>query len=406
VTWLKTLPDESVDLVVTDYAYESLEKHRATGTTTRLKVSDGSSNEWFEIFRNVRVPGLLTELFRVMKKDSHLYMISDQETMIDVVRPMGRAAGFTFWKSIAWVKTKGKAAEIDLDADLTADQVKIGMGYHWRNSKEEVSFLEKGKRKLNFLGWPDVLPAPRVDRGCQCEKPTWISSALLGEGLAQTQKDTSRSSAVGDSNSSMSSCGSGTTDPSPAGSTSTTGTRTREIGGLRTSNSSPSPTTRDTTPSPVNSGVGLGGNAALSVVSSNPLTTQTGTSPSEASNLGHSHGADPATPGTPSNASSDDVCVLCGRTRKPWPTEKPVSLLSKLIENSSSPGELVIDPFMGSGSCGEAALRLGRNFAGCDLSDRALQTARARLARLGTEVALPLRDTSFEEMFGVSLNEA
>jgi site-specific DNA-methyltransferase (adenine-specific) len=94
--------------------------------------------------------------------------------------------------------------------------------------------------------------------------------------------------------------------------------------------------------------------------------------------------------------------VLCGRTRKPWPTEKPVSLLSKLIENSSSPGELVIDPFMGSGSCGEAALRLGRNFAGCDLSDRALKTARARLATLGAEVVLPTRDTSFEEMFGMS----
>ena len=246
VAWLQTLPDESVDLVVTDYAYESLEKHRATGTTTRLKVSEGSSNEWFEIFRNVRVPGLLTELFRVMKRDSHLYMISDQETMIDVVRPMGRAAGFVFWKSIAWVKVKGKATEIDLEADLTADQVKIGMGYHWRNSKEEISFLEKGKRKLNHLGWPDVLPAPRVD----------------GE----------------------------------------------------------------------------------------------------------------------------------------YPTEKPVSLLSKLIENSSSPGELVIDPFMGSGSCGEAALRLGRNFAGCDVSDRALQTAHARLAPLGTEVVLPARE-SILDMF-------
>lgn len=385
VAWLKTLPDESVDLVVTDYAYESLEKHRATGTTTRLKVSDGSSNEWFEIFRNVRVPGLLTELFRVMKKDSHLYMISDQETMIDVVRPMGRAAGFVFWKSIAWVKTKGKATEIDLDADLTADQVKIGMGYHWRNSKEEISFLEKGKRKLNFLGWPDVLPAPRVDRGCQCEKPTWISSALLGGGLTKTQKDTSKSSAV-----------------KSGGSSTYSGTRTKEIGESRTSKYSPSSTTKDTTPNPVNSEMGSGGNAASPVVSSNPSKTQTGTSPSEASNPGHSHGADPATPGTPSSASSDDVCVLCGRTRKPWPTEKPVSLLSKLIENSSSPGELVIDPFMGSGSCGEAALRLGRNFAGCDLSDRALKTARARLATLGAEVVLPTRDTSFEEMFGMS----
>ena len=34
VQWLRELPTESVDLVVTDPAYESLEKHRAVGTTT------------------------------------------------------------------------------------------------------------------------------------------------------------------------------------------------------------------------------------------------------------------------------------------------------------------------------------------------------------------------------------
>jgi site-specific DNA-methyltransferase (adenine-specific) len=52
VDWLRSLDDESVALCVTDPAYESLEKHRAKGTTTRLKVSDASSNEWFAIFKN------------------------------------------------------------------------------------------------------------------------------------------------------------------------------------------------------------------------------------------------------------------------------------------------------------------------------------------------------------------
>ena len=40
VEWLRGLPSESIDLVVTDPAYESLEKHRAVGTTTRLCVSN------------------------------------------------------------------------------------------------------------------------------------------------------------------------------------------------------------------------------------------------------------------------------------------------------------------------------------------------------------------------------
>ncbi|TON15085.1 DNA methylase N-4, partial [Vibrio parahaemolyticus] len=37
VEWLSTLADASVDLVITDPPYESLEKHRKIGTTTRLK---------------------------------------------------------------------------------------------------------------------------------------------------------------------------------------------------------------------------------------------------------------------------------------------------------------------------------------------------------------------------------
>src|SRR4051812_1338 len=42
VEWLRAQPAESIDLLVTDPAYESLEKHRAVGTTTRLKHSKGS----------------------------------------------------------------------------------------------------------------------------------------------------------------------------------------------------------------------------------------------------------------------------------------------------------------------------------------------------------------------------
>src|SRR4051812_3149211 len=56
VAWLRALPSESIDLVITDPPYESLEKHRAIGTTTRLKHSKSSSNDWFSIFPNARFP--------------------------------------------------------------------------------------------------------------------------------------------------------------------------------------------------------------------------------------------------------------------------------------------------------------------------------------------------------------
>lgn len=45
ITWLRTIESNSVDLVITDPPYESLEKHRKIGTTTRLKNSKSSSNQ-------------------------------------------------------------------------------------------------------------------------------------------------------------------------------------------------------------------------------------------------------------------------------------------------------------------------------------------------------------------------
>lgn len=103
VEYLQTLPAECVDLVVTDPAYESLEKHRAVGTTTRLKVSKQSSNAWFPIFPNHRFRDLFVELHRVMKTNTHFYMMSDQETMF-VAKPIAESCGFKFWKPLVWDK--------------------------------------------------------------------------------------------------------------------------------------------------------------------------------------------------------------------------------------------------------------------------------------------------------------
>jgi DNA modification methylase len=106
VAWLRTLPDASIDLVITDPPYESLEKHRAIGTTTRLKHSKASSNDWFEIFPNTRFPELFSEVYRVLKKDSHFYLFCDPETMF-VAKPAAEEAGFKFWKPLIWDKCLG-----------------------------------------------------------------------------------------------------------------------------------------------------------------------------------------------------------------------------------------------------------------------------------------------------------
>ena len=66
-------------------------------------------------------------------------------------------------------------------------------------------------------------------------------------------------------------------------------------------------------------------------------------------------------------------------TRGHYPTEKPVGLLKVMIEQSSHTGELVLDPFCGSGSTGRAARELGRRAVLCDL-DASSAAAALRVA--------------------------
>ncbi len=62
------------------------------------------------------------------------------------------------------------------------------------------------------------------------------------------------------------------------------------------------------------------------------------------------------------------------------PTQKPEKLLAKLILASSDPGDLVLDPFLGSGSTSVAAKKLGRHYLGIEQNERYCVWAEQRLA--------------------------
>lgn len=63
------------------------------------------------------------------------------------------------------------------------------------------------------------------------------------------------------------------------------------------------------------------------------------------------------------------------------PTVKPTDLMRYLCRLVTPPGGTVLDPFMGSGSTGKAALLEGFNFIGCELSDQYADIAEGRMAR-------------------------
>ncbi len=68
--------------------------------------------------------------------------------------------------------------------------------------------------------------------------------------------------------------------------------------------------------------------------------------------------------------------------KKLHPTEKPVDLLKVLISNSSKINQTVLDPFMGSGSTGVAAMNLNRKFVGIEIDSKYFTIAQGRLSNL------------------------
>lgn len=62
------------------------------------------------------------------------------------------------------------------------------------------------------------------------------------------------------------------------------------------------------------------------------------------------------------------------------PTEKPVSLMAEILADFTGPDQTILDPFMGSGTTGVAAVRMGRNFIGIEQNPQFFDIACARIA--------------------------
>ena len=182
---LRSLADKSVDLILTDPAYSSLEKWRGMGTTTRLSQSKSSSNEWFQTVPNSYFDAFFVECYRVLKKNTHLYVMCDAETFL-VIHADIMAAGFGFKKPLIWKKVgHAKTVHCPQCGVHVTDQRgpgSPGTGYPYRSVYEMVYFAEKGKRKSpEDKGVRDVLEAPRIKHKAAypTEKPIEILQVMI-----------------------------------------------------------------------------------------------------------------------------------------------------------------------------------------------------------------------------------
>ena len=73
---------------------------------------------------------------------------------------------------------------------------------------------------------------------------------------------------------------------------------------------------------------------------------------------------------------------------KRHPCEKPIALIQRMVETHSNPGDMVFDPYAGSGTTGEACHHAGRNCVLIEQNESTYQIARARIDRLSQGVLL------------------
>lgn len=79
------------------------------------------------------------------------------------------------------------------------------------------------------------------------------------------------------------------------------------------------------------------------------------------------------------NCGTKSVLSFDNPRNKLHPTEKPVELMEVLITNSTNDGEVVLDPFIGSGSTGVACVNTNRKFIGVELDKDYFEIAQERI---------------------------
>jgi len=87
------------------------------------------------------------------------------------------------------------------------------------------------------------------------------------------------------------------------------------------------------------------------------------------------------------------VIAPVARERTGYPSQKPEALLERIIGALSDPGDVVLDPYAGSGTTLAVARKMGRGFLGIDAGPVAIETTLQRLRAAGAEMGARERVT-------------
>ena len=227
--------------------------------------------------------------------------------------------------------------------------------------------------------------ASRSERGvyltCDCKAgtvPAWVNAVRSQPGktvVTSPAKGTSEETSEAVSGCNTSLCGSERTVQSLADGKSITSTKTNSTIDWKTSDCSQQSNTSGFI-ADASYAAASGSSRVVSAVSESPSTRTTSTSLGK---VGRCTGV--AVPAMSESLWKGKSCGVCGSAIRGegHATVKPIALMEWLVTLVTPPGGVVLDPFMGSGTTGVAAVRKGFRFVGIEREDEYLAIARARI---------------------------
>lgn len=174
IDFLKKLPSNSLDLIITDPAYSGMNNHLKLGRGRIVgKYSDkGEKGKWFKEFEDTEenYRSFLSECKRVLKNNSHIYIMFDSYSLLSLG---------------ALVKEY-----LDVKNIIVWDKAIIGMGHYFRRQSEFILFSSKGKKNISNRSTNDVWKIKRLTRATYpTQKPTELFYKMINSSKLPNEKN-------------------------------------------------------------------------------------------------------------------------------------------------------------------------------------------------------------------------
>ena len=172
---LKHIPDNAIDLLVTDPPYPTTSRGCAGNSGGMLQKKINKQGKVFQ-YNNINCSEYAPEFFRILKEGSHCYIMCNHTNLINMLNSF-TSVGFHFIKSLIWNKCN-----------------KI-MGTFYMSQFEYILFFRKGKgKKINHCGTSDILTFPnKKDKDSQgnnwhdTQKPVDLMKVLIDNSSIQNE---------------------------------------------------------------------------------------------------------------------------------------------------------------------------------------------------------------------------